>query len=174
MFVKLNTSSVRLTTFDTVVAEVEEATGQSLHDLVNKLHQAAPGIGRYVDPEELILQVAALRGDKPPTQASYQRLDLKHLVDEWDEIAKGIAWAVSLPEEEMVFDAARLLTVAVLPVLAALHVHIPAALDVRGNAKELVKSYLWRSIFTRRYENTASTRTFKDFRGLRDVLSGAR
>ncbi|WP_298283214.1 DUF262 domain-containing protein [Acidocella sp.] len=172
VFIKLNTSSVRLTAFDIVVAEVEEATGQSLHDLINKLHQQAPGIDRYVTPGELLLQVAALREDKPPTQASFQRLDLTKLVDEWNAIAKGISWMVSLLEDEKVFDAARLPTVAILPVLGALHAYMPEALDARGNAKALVKSYLWRSFFTRRYENTASTRAFQDFRGLRDTLRG--
>lgn len=172
VFIKLNTSSVKLTRFDIVVAEVEEATGQSLHDIINKLHQQAPGIGRYVTPEELLLQTAALHEDKPPTQASYQRLDLKRLVDEWEAIAKGIAWLVSVLEEEKVFDASRLPTVTPLPVIAALYQHLPNALDERGNSKALVKSYLWRAFFTRRYENTASTRAFQDYRGLRDVLVG--
>ena len=37
VFIKLNTTLVRLTPFDIVVAQLEEATGESLHDLISSL-----------------------------------------------------------------------------------------------------------------------------------------
>lgn len=172
VFIRMNTTSVPLTPFDIVVAQVEEATGESLHDLVRKVKQAAPRVERYTAPEELVLSVAALGEDKPATQSSYQRLDLCKLVNDWAHITDGIRWTVDILEEERIFDSARLPTVAVLPVLGALNAYMPKALDARGNARNLIRSYLWRAFTTRRYENTASSRAFQDFRALRDVLEG--
>lgn len=174
VFIKLNTNSVDLSPFDIVVAQVEEAAGQSLHELVAQLKKRVPSLEAYVEPSQLVLNVAALREDRPPTQASYQRLDLKRLVQDWDRIVAGIAWAVDCLRQERVYDAERLPTVAVLPVLAALYDDLPPALDARGNAKALVRKYLWRAFLTRRYENSAATRSWQDLRGLRAVLRDGR
>ena len=171
VFIKMNTTSVRLTPFDIVVAQVEEAAGESLHDLVAELRARVTEVDAYESAPELILSTAALREDRAPTQASYQRLDLHRLVGDWDSLTAGIGWVVQVLEEEGIFDGARLPTVAVLPVLGALHEVVPAALDARGNASTLIRKYLWRSFFTRRYENAASTGALQDYRAMRDALS---
>jgi hypothetical protein len=172
VFVKMNTTAVRLTAFDIVVAQVEAVAGESLHDLVNKLKTSVNGIEHYIEPEDLILNVAAMREDRAPTQASYQRLDLQRLVDDWDALVAGIKWAVQMLEGEHVFDANRLPTVVVLYVLSAIYKFVPAALDARGNARTLIRKYLWRAFLTSRYESAAATAALQDFRGLRAVLTG--
>src|SRR5438105_579212 len=80
---------------------------------------------------------------------------------------------VSALEEEHVFDAARLPTVAVLPVLAALHSDMPKAGDAKGNARALLRAYLWRAFLTDRYANAAATAALQDFRGLRSTIKNA-
>lgn len=170
VFIKMNTSSVRLSAFDIVVAQLEEATGQSLHELVDDLRAAVPSVTRYRDMGSLVLDVAAMRDDRAPTQASYQRLDMKRVQEEWPALVEGVGWAISLLEDEHVYDAERLPTVAVLPVLAALHQHVPSSLDASGNARNLARAYLWRAFVTRRYEQSAATRSLQDLRGLRDAL----
>jgi hypothetical protein len=172
VFIKMNTSSIRLTAFDIVVAQLEEATGESLHNLVEGLRAKVPMVDRYRDPGNWVLDVAALREDHPPTQASYQRLDLERVHAEWDEIVAGIASAVSLLEEERIFDAERLPTVAVLPIIAALAEHLPTDPDHLGNARTLLRKYLWRSFLTSRYEQSVGTRSLQDYRGLRAALLG--
>ncbi len=174
VFIKMNTSSVRLSAFDIVVAQLEEATGESLHDLVDGLGNRVPNAHAYRDPGVWVLDVAALREDRTPTQASYQRLDLERLSTDWDEVVDGIAWAVQVLEDENVFDADRLPTVAVLPILAALHQYIPTDPDQLGNARTLVRKFVWRAFLTSRYETTAGTRSLQDFRGLRAILAGER
>ena len=170
VFIRMNTSSVALSAFDIVVAQVEEATGQSLHDLVSELKAYAPTVSEYADPADLIMSVAALRQDHTPTQASYQRLEVKDLVSEWDRVVEGIRWAIEFLETEAVFDGQRLPTGAVIPVLAALYDVVPESLDALGNARTLLRKYLWRAFLTRRYENSAATRSLQDLRGLRAVL----
>ncbi len=170
VFIKMNTSYVRLTAFDIIVAQFEETTGESLHDLVTELLGRVPELKLYMEPSDLILEVAALREDRPPTQASYQRLDLTELFEAWSEITDAVAWAIEFLEQERIFDGDRLPTVAVVRVLAALHPFVPTAPDELGNARRLLRKYLWRSFLTGRYEAAAATASFQDFRALRRVF----
>lgn len=168
---KLNTTAVKLTPFDIVVAQVEETAGESLHDLVNKLRAEVSAIDNYIAPEDLILSIAAMREDRSPSQSSYQKIDLKRLVDEWNKLVAGIKWAVKTLEDEHIYDASRLPTVAVLYVLSAISEYVPPVLDSHANARALIRKYLWRAFLTSRYENAAATMALQDFRGLRAVLS---
>jgi hypothetical protein len=172
VFIKLNTSGVVLRAFDILVAQIEEAAGRSLHDLVSTLKTAVPRLSRYVDASDVVLNIAALREDRPPSRASYFKLDLVNMVSDWQRLVEGIDAATAFLEEEKIFDAERLPTFVVIPVLAALHQFVPRTLDQAGNAKTLMRKYLWRSFLTRRYDNSAATRSLQDFRGLRDVLQG--
>ena len=89
VFVEMNRSAVQLSAFDIIVAQVEEAMGESLHSLVSKLKSKVPLIDIYASASELVLSIAALRENLPPTQASYQKLDLDRLVKEWEQIIGG-------------------------------------------------------------------------------------
>ena len=170
VFIKMNTSSVRLSAFDIVVAQLEAATGQSLHDLEGSLRAAVPDAERYVDVPDLVLRVAALREDRPPTESSFMQLDLQRLPNEWEAIERGIDGAVGFLEEERIFDRDRLPTVAVVPVLAAIWSRMPRSLDAHGEGRTVLRQYLWRSFFTDRYERAAGTAALQDYRGLRSRL----
>ena len=170
VFIKMNTSSVKLTTFDILVARFEDQTGQSLHQLVQDLVTQVPTVTAYQIPENLILSAAAMRENRTPTQASFHRLNLKHLADNWSKLVDGIKWTIEILEDEAIFDEARLPTVAVFPVLIALHDDMPQALDARGQARALIRSYVWRAFFTHRYDNTASSRALQDLRGLSEAI----
>jgi hypothetical protein len=172
VFIKMNTSAVPLSAFDVVVAQVEAHSERSLHELVTGLKTKASTIEAYDDPSDLVLRVAALRQDKAPAEASYFRLDYAALVDSWDRIASGIAFAAKFLEEEHIFDGVRLPTTAVLPVLAALQDVVPEALDGQGKARTLLRKYLWRAFVTKRYERSATTAALQDYRGLRAILGG--
>lgn len=173
VFIKMNTSFARLTSFDIIVAQFEGETGESLHDLVAQLVTSVPALPLYMDPSDLILDVAALREDRVPSQASYQRISLSRLFDEWQQVTEGVASAIEFLEQERIFDGERLPTVAVVRVLAALNDHLPAAPDALGNARGLLRKYVWRACLTGRYEAAAATASFQDFRALREVLKGA-
>lgn len=108
VFVKMNTSNVRLSAFDIVVAQLEAATGASLHDLLDDLKAAVPPAEAYHDLGSLVLDVAALRDNRSPTQVSYQRLDTTQVKNDWAAIIDSIRFAVDVLEQERVFDAARL------------------------------------------------------------------
>ncbi len=170
VFIKMNTSSVKLTPFDIIVAQVEAETGESLHNLVAQANTAVPAVAGYLDPEDLILDVACLRENRTASQANYQTLDLPRLVQDWNQLTAGIAWAVQILEEEKVFDAARLPTTNVISVIAALHPVVPADLDAHGNARTVIRKYIWRAFLTSRYGNSAASRAFQDFKALRQLL----
>ena len=166
VFIKMNTTSVPLSAFDIVVAQLEGETGQSLHDLEGSLRSAVPSAERYLRVPDLLLRVAALREDRSPTESSFMRLDLQRLSDEWEAIERGIAGAIGFLEEEHIFDQDRLPTVAVVPVLASIWSKMPQSLDAHGQARTLLRQYLWRSFFTSRYERSAATAALQDHRGL--------
>ena len=170
VFIKMNTSSVKLTAFDIIVARFENETKQSLHQLVQDLVTQVPAVTVYHTPEDLILSAAAMREDRAPTQASFHRLDLPQLADDWSRLVVGIRWTLDLLEDESIFDGARLPTVAILPVLIALHDVMPLALDARGQARGLIRSYIWRAFFTHRYDNSVSTRALQDLRKLSESI----
>ena len=156
--------------FDIVVAQFEEQTGQSLHDLEESLRIAIPAAERYVNVPDLVLRVAALRQGWSPTESSARRLDLPRLWQNWKKIERGIAGAVGFLEEERIFDKDRLPTIAVVPVIASIWSQMPEALDEHGQARTLLRQYLWRSFFTGRYEQGAATAALQDHRGLRDRI----
>lgn len=171
VFIKMNTSTVSLSDFDVIVAQFEARTGESLHQLVDNLRGAIPELESYDSPEDVVLNVAALRSDRAPTRANYFKIDLDWMSDEWEGLVAGVRWAVNCLRDECVWDGQRLPTVAVLPVLAALHQVVPERLDGAGNARTLARSYIWHAFLTRRYENTAATRSLQDIRGLKRILN---
>lgn len=172
VFINMNTSSVKLSAYDIVVAQYEAAKGESLHDHVAELEAAVPRLEAYRDAENLLLDIAVLRQDMPVNQTSYHRLDLRRLSDEFEELVKGAAFAVEVLEAEGIFDSARLPTVAVIAVLGAIQPHIRDGGDERGNAMSVIRGYLWRSFTTNRYENSANTRVLQDLRGMIGELEG--
>jgi hypothetical protein len=100
VFVKMNSSSVRLSTYDIVVALVEEETGKSLHEHVEELHASVPRASEYADLPSLVLDVAALRQDRIPGQAGYRGIDYPRMINEWKTMVSGIKWMVNFLEGE--------------------------------------------------------------------------
>jgi hypothetical protein len=174
VFIKMNTSASPLSTYDIVVAQVEAGMGTSLHDLVADMRKACPAVANYYPPEDLALYVTALLQSKPPLNTTYLSKDFgAQLLARWDELLKGIARAVAFLEEERVFDAARLPTDVVVPVLSALWAVAPEGLDAEGRARAGLRKYLWRAFFTNRYEKTTSTRALADFNELKLLITDA-
>ena len=170
VFIKMNTSSVRLSTYDRVVALVEGSTGKSLHARVDELKLAVPRAKEYADLPSLVLDVVALRQDLVPGEAGYTRIDYNNLLSEWDIVVKGIKGLVGFLEDESVFDAQRLPSYTALPVVAALWEHLPTQPDKLGNARHLLRRFLWRAFLTARYEQSSTSSALQDYRGLRRVL----
>lgn len=166
VFIKMNTSSVQLTTFDVLVAQLEAKTGESLHDLVQALHSEVPEAAEYQPLEEWVLETAALMQGKTPNQTGYWALDLGKLVDEWDAVIEGVRGAVAFVEEQGAYDAARLPTDAVLGVIAALWPILPKKPDALGKARTILRRYVWRAFLTTRYDRAAATAAYADFRTL--------
>lgn len=174
VFVKMNTSNIRLTPFDIVVAQVEAAAGASMHEILEGIGSEVPSAGAYGDLGTLLLDVACLHAGRTASKANYLRLDYARLPEQWKQTVEPLRFMVSLLEGEGIYDEARLPSSPVLAVVAALAKEVPAAGDTRGNARTLLRYYLWRAFLTRRYESTTGTRSFQDYVALRDALrSGA-
>jgi hypothetical protein len=172
VFIKLNTSSVKLTAYDIVVALVEDTAETSLHELVDSLATKVPKVKDYADLPDLVLDTIALLQDIIPSQAGYVNINYRQLVDEWDDLESCFTKMVDLLEEEHIYDEKRLPSYTVLPVLAALTKYLPTNVDQLGNARHLLKKYLWRAFLTDRYEKATTTNSLSDFRKIKDYLLG--
>lgn len=172
VFVKMNTSSVRLDTYDIIVALVEGETGESLRDHVEVLKQAVPRVDAYADVPNLVLDMVALRQDRVPSQAGYRGINFAKMIDEWNGVITGIKGMVGFLKGEAVFDAQRLPSYPAIPVVASLWGYLPSHPDQLGNAKHLLRKYLWRAFLTGRYEQSSATNALQDFRALRETLKG--
>lgn len=171
VFVKMNTSSVRLSTFDIVRALVE-FEGESLNDLADSLSNQVPGAARYASIERLILDVTALMQGHEAKEIGYKKIDYPQMVSEWPLLVHGIGEMVRLLEEECIFDMDRLPSYPPLPVIAALFTKMPTDTNKMGDAKQLLRRYLWNAFLTNRYESSSGTRHFGDFKGMRHHITG--
>ena len=172
VFIKLNTRSVKLTAFDIVVAQTEEAIGASLHDLVSSLTGTVPGLKEYDEPQDIALNGWRFCKTAYQIRPGTSGLDFQRMADDWPIMEKGAEAAVKFLEQESVFDGNRLPTETVLAPLVALLAKAPTRPDARGNANILLRKYMWRGFFTNRYERAAATNALQDYRALRNVLDG--
>jgi hypothetical protein len=170
VFINMNTNSKPLSLYDIIVAEVEGVRGQSLHDLQESLSELHPGASCYGDLSQLILATSALLQNKLPNERGMIEMDKALMLDNWNDLVLGIGRLVGLLEGERIFDKERLPTNAPLSVIAALSSIIPETGDARGQAETLLRKYLWSAFFTDRYENSAPTRAFADYKGLRNLI----
>ncbi len=173
VFIQMNTSATPLSGYDIVVAQVEAGTAMSLHDLVSDIKATVPHVESYVKAADLMLSVSALLQGKVPTQGSFISEGFSDKLVENLEITKaGIKKAILFLEQERILDSKRLPTDVVVAPLAALWGISPQGLDAEGEARTLLRKYLWRACFTERYERTSATRALADFRELKLLLEG--
>jgi hypothetical protein len=170
VFINMNTNSKPLDLYDIIVAEVEDIVGQSLHDLQATLKEHCPTAGHYGDLSDLILTTSALLQDKTPNARGITEMDKKAMEANWNTLVRGVDRMARFLASQGVYDEARLPTNAVLPVIAACYEFIPETGDFLGKGETLLRRYLWSSFFTDRYENTAATRAYADFKALKALL----
>ena len=170
VFINMNTNSKPLSIYDSIVAEVESVMDKSLHDLESGLNEKNPEIANYSELQKLILNTAALLQNYPPNQRGAWDMDKKKMVNRWATLERGLQRMARFLESEGIFDESRLPTNAVLAVIAALYRYIPESGDKLGQDELLLKRYVWNAFFTDRYENSAATHAFSDFKALKGII----
>lgn len=171
VFVQMNTSSAPLDPYDIVVAQVEASTSRSLHDMTDDLSQEVPNLKEYTSPRGFLLQVSALLQNKTATRSTFlDKTFSKELISNWDDVKLGAKRAIAFLEEEKIFDSKRLPTDVFLAPLAALWSQVRDGLDEEGEARTILRRYIWRAFFTDRYEKTSATRALVDYKQLSNLL----
>jgi hypothetical protein len=174
VFINMNTSASPLKDFDIVVAQVEEATGESLHAKITDLVNAVPGVKDYGNVESLLLSVAALLLDKPPLKKTYLEDDFgSGLMTVWPQLTAGLKRGMQFLSEEAIFEEKSLPSeVAIYLTCALWATAAHLKLDQEGNARRVIRKALWRACYTNRYGKTSATRAFADFRSLASQIKG--
>jgi hypothetical protein len=172
VFINMNTSASPLTDYDIVVAQVEEGTGESLHEKVESLVRSAPAARDYGRIQDTLLSVAALLSDRPPLKKSYLEPDFgKHLAAVWPQVVAGVERGLQfLNDEGLLNDDTLPSEPAVYLTCALWSVAADHKLDREGNARSLIRKVLWRACWTDRYGKTSATRAHTDFKVLRRWL----
>jgi hypothetical protein len=170
VFINMNTNSKPLSLYDIIVAEVESVAEKSLHALEASLTEKCPTAGRYGDISDLILSTSALLQEKLPSTRGMIEMDKKQLLQNWPKLERGLERMATFLEGQRVFDEARLPTNAVLAVIAAAYELIPDDGDFLAKAEKLLRRYLWSAFFSDRYENSAASRAFADFKAIKALL----
>lgn len=173
VFINMNTNSKPLSQFDIIVAEAEQQTGQSLHDLIKRLNKNYSNVSRYFELEELTLSTTALLQGKVPNKNGIFSINLQKMIDDWDILEKCLKAMADFLELNGVYDKQRLPTNAVLGVIAACFAVMPEKGDAKGYCEHLLKKYLWSAFFTDRYENSAPPRAHVDCMALRNIIQKA-
>jgi len=175
VFINMNTSASPLKDYDIVVAQVEEASGISMHERVEDLLRAIP-IGKdYGRIESILLSIVALLLDKPPIKKTYLEDDFASgLMRVWQQVVVGVERGLQFLSDEALFDEKSLPSdVAVYLTCALWAVAAELRLDQEGNARSLIRKVLWRTCFTNRYGKTSATRAYMDFKVLRGLVNGS-
>ena len=168
VFIRTNTSATPLGDYDIVVALVQAGTGQSLHDMVADTRQECPKISRYYSPEDLALAAGALLQGRTPGKSTYLSPGFgDQLVANWDRYSQGVKDTADFLADEKIFDADRLPTDIVVPVLVAILADAPTGPHAKGRARTILSKYMWRAFFTKRYERSTATRSLSDYNELR-------
>ena len=171
LFVRMNTSATPLSAYDVVVAQVEAQHGVSLHDLVAHVRETCPAIAKYYEVEALILNASALLQRRSPSNATYMSREFViQLIENWDVLLRGIQRTAGFLLDERIFDADRLPTDIVVPVLTALWAEVSDGGDAEGFARLAFKKYFWRAAFSNRYERSTGTRMLTDYNELREYI----
>ena len=171
VFINMNTNSKPLSLYDIIVAEVENVAEKSLHDLQVALQEKCPTAAHYGDLSDLILATSALLQDKLPNTRGMIEMDKEKLLANWAKLERGLERMANLLASQGIYDEMRLPTNAVVAVVAACYELIPDDGDFRAKGEKLLRQYLWSSFFTDRYENSAASRAYADFKAIRALLS---
>jgi len=174
VFIRMNTSATPLKDFDIVVAQLESATGDSLHDMVEELTDAVPMARNYGDVEDTILSVAALLMSKPPLKKTYlDRSYGEEFKSVWPRLKHGFKHGIDFLQGEALFNDRSLPSDVAVYLTCALWADVPEhAFDSGGNARTTIRKALWRACYTDRYGKTSATRAYADYRVLSAMIAG--
>lgn len=174
VFIKMNTSATPLKDFDIVVAQLESATGDSLHDMVGELVASVPAARDFGRIEDSILSVAALLMERPPLKKTYLDTSFGNkFASVWDRLKHGFKHGIAFLRSEAILNEQCLPSDVAVYLICALWADVPEhGFDAGGNARTLIRKALWRACYTNRYGKTSATRAFADYKSLRDIIAG--
>ncbi len=168
VFVRMNTSASPLRDFDIVVAQLESAVGESLHEMIAELRERVPVIDAYGKVEDTALAVGALLNGRPPLKKTYLDPGFgRELNDVWDKVVPGIERGLKFLRDETILNEKLLPTEVIVYLASALWANVAVdGTDQEGRARTLIRKAVWRAGLTDRYLKTATTRAFADYKAI--------
>ena len=177
VFIKINTSFVKLRPFDIAVAQFEAETAKSLQQYVDDLAMDVPEVERLEGEGEmgdLALKVFCVKQDMTPTYGNYRKLDMEDVEGSWSELQASLIWVADVLNKQQIYQEKTLPSKVPIRVLAALYPFVPTKGDECAAAMRLITYYLWRAFVTNWYGVQANSRLHKDYDALKEELETKR
>lgn len=174
VYIKMNTTSSQLTEFDVVVAQLEEKYDRSLHEFVAETEDALPKRNPMSNLKQWLLFANSYLMRKMPGNDVFLKREHRfadHLQNNLTALQIGAIETTNFLSDYRILDEQRLPTDTIMPLLIAIWAEVYQDIDKKGLAREVLRSYIWRAFFTERYDKSANTRAFQDFKELMDVIS---
>lgn len=187
-FIKINTNSIKLSTYDMVNVFIEEDaadTGagafdfrQNTKELMNSINGLSSFISTIKGLEKVLLFIISMRQGVEPADSHFllreheQAINYAKVVEEWDIIRRNMQDVLYFIADQGILDSKLMFPTTIFGVLVSLWDTIPRNADAQGKILSLLRKYVWRSYFTNRYNNTVAKRAFEDLCGLLHYIRG--
>lgn len=190
IFVETNKAPRIVSTFDIAVARFDSEEQEGMRELLENINLPSDQKTRFFGEEgekhladlgDTVLKVACLlnkNGPRPPTAGNIEKVEtIELLKTHWENVVYGIRSTLDYLEEQSIWDRKRLPRDIPLRVLPALFSKFRMEFenlkpDVNFEVRNLIKTWLWRSLLTRRYDRQANTRLFEDYKELVEDVKG--
>ena len=174
VFINMNTNSKPLKPYDVIVAEVESASGMSLHDMQDELNGEIPGLSDFDDLGYLILATSAMLQDKRPDSRGMLSMDFHLMVSNWSKLKKGLKEFLSFVTSQRVTHKKLMPSNVVIAPIAAILSHDFKHNDDKGVMITLLKKYMWSAFLSDRYESSPITKLMQDYKVLKKIVIEAK
>lgn len=184
MFVTVNESNTKVSHFDIAVAEFSKPEdAEAPRDQIEEWLSSQSGCVRPflsgVEDDDirdfgvLMLRIACLRKGETPTVRNYKnKVVQKEFSTNFTDIGNGISYFYDLVVEDGVNRRDLLPSEAPLQVVAALYPTLKELKkDRAGEARALLRSYVWQAFLTTRYSLGTNDRLKNDYQSLFDILN---
>lgn len=187
IFLETNRTAKVVSTFDIAVAKFDANDQEGFRELLEDIDLDPDRKRRFFGNEtesekhiseigDVVLKVACILDDAAPTASKIEDSETTRIVRErWIEIVRALDDTLNFLEDEGIWDHKRLprdIPLRVLPPLfASTGLSSNNDPDVIAKWRKILRTWLWRSLLTERYDRNANRRLLEDYQTLKDLLA---
>lgn len=186
IFLETNRTAKIVSTFDIAVAKFDANDQEGFRELLEDIDLEPDRKRRFFgddsgsekqisDLGDVVLKIACILDNAAPTASKIEDSKTTSIVrDRWVEIVKGLNDTLKFLEDEGIWDHKRLPRDIPLRVLPPLFLSTGLSSendpDRVAKCRKMLRTWLWRSLLTERYDRNANRRLLEDYTTLKNLL----